>query len=72
MFRFPLREAQRLEYFRRINYRAVFGVQDVDRELAELAVGQLRADREAGHGHLLMARAESIPKAEELRVLYQE
>ncbi|RZB19614.1 DEAD/DEAH box helicase [Streptomyces sp. F001] len=72
VFRFPLREAQRLEYFRRINYRAVFGVEDVDRELAELAVGQLRADLEAGHDHLLMARAESIPKAEELGLLYQE
>ncbi|MGA6227073.1 DEAD/DEAH box helicase [Streptomyces umbrinus] len=72
VFRFPLREAQRLEYFRRINYRAVFGVEDVDRELAELAVGQLRADLAAGHDHLLMARAESIPKAEELGALYRE
>lgn len=72
VFRFPLREAQRLEYFRRINYRAVFGVEDVDRELAELAVSQLRADQAAGHDHLPMARAESIPKAEELGKLYQE
>ncbi|MEU9979379.1 DEAD/DEAH box helicase family protein [Streptomyces sp. NPDC051014] len=71
VFRFPLREAQRLEYFTRINYRAVFGVEDVDRELAELAVGQLRADLAAGHDHLLMARAASIPKAEELGSLYQ-
>ncbi|MFE0116783.1 DEAD/DEAH box helicase [[Kitasatospora] papulosa] len=71
VFRFPLREAQRLEYFRRINYRAVFGTEDVDRELAELAVGQLRADLETGHDHLLMARAESIPKAEELGLLYR-
>ncbi|GAA3913882.1 hypothetical protein GCM10023084_76990 [Streptomyces lacrimifluminis] len=72
VFRFPLREAQRLEYFTHINYRAVFGVEDVDRELAELAVGQLRADLEAGHDHLLMARAESIPKAEGLGLLYRE
>ncbi|MGY3206338.1 DEAD/DEAH box helicase [Streptomyces sp. TE5632] len=72
VFRFPLREAQRLEYFKRINYRAVFGVEDVDRELAVLAVGQLRADLAAGQDHLLMARAESIPKAEELGALYQE
>ncbi|MDH6703011.1 DEAD/DEAH box helicase family protein [Streptomyces griseoviridis] len=72
VFRFPLREAQRLEYFTHINYRAVFGVEDVDRELAELAVGQLRADLEAGHDHLLMARAESIPKAEEVGLLYRE
>ncbi|MEV8021428.1 DEAD/DEAH box helicase family protein [Streptomyces sp. NPDC086554] len=72
VFRFPLREAQRLEYFRRINYRAVFGVEDVDRELAELAVNQLRADRADGYDHLMMARAESIPKAEELGALYQE
>ncbi|MGW6462150.1 DEAD/DEAH box helicase family protein, partial [Streptomyces sp. NPDC055078] len=41
VFRFPLREAQRLEYFTHINYRAVFGVEDVDRGLAELAVGRL-------------------------------
>lgn len=72
VFRFPLREAQRLEYFKRINYRAVFGVEDVDQELAELAVGQLRADLAAEHDHLLMVRAESIPKAQELGVLYEE
>lgn len=72
VFRFPLREAQRLEYFKRINYRAVFGVEDVDRELAVQAVDQLRTDLAAGHDHVLMARAESIPKAEELGTLYRE
>ncbi|MFD4413490.1 DEAD/DEAH box helicase [Streptomyces sp. NPDC058476] len=72
VFRFPLREAQRLEYFRPINYRAVFGAEDVDRELADLAVSQLRTDLAAGHDHVLMARAESIAKAEELGLLYEE
>ena len=71
VFRFPLREAQQDGYFRRITYRAVLGAQDVDEELAESAVGQLHEDLAAGHNHLLMARADTIAKAEEIGKIYQ-
>ncbi|WP_280892539.1 DEAD/DEAH box helicase family protein [Streptomyces sp. LBL] len=71
VFRFPLREAQRDGYFQRINYRAVTGMHDLDAKLAHLAVEQLRSDLAAGHDHLLMARAENIPKAEEIAALYE-
>lgn len=71
VFRFPLREAQRDGYFTHITYRAVLGLQDVDEELAKLAVGQLRDDLAAGRDHLLMVRAGSIPQAEEIAKIYQ-
>ncbi|MFI5799760.1 DEAD/DEAH box helicase [Streptomyces sp. NPDC051677] len=71
VFRFPLREAQRDGYFRRINYRAVTGLSGLDAKLARQAVEQLRSDLAAGCDHLLMARAENIAKAEEIAVLYE-
>ncbi|MFB7407348.1 DEAD/DEAH box helicase [Streptomyces sp. NPDC056202] len=71
VFRFPLREAQRDGYFRRITYRAVLGLQDVDEELATQAVAQLRADLAAGFDHLLMARAGNIRSAEHIAEIYQ-
>ncbi|MET8330059.1 DEAD/DEAH box helicase family protein [Streptomyces sp. NPDC005181] len=71
VFRFPLREAQRDSYYTPITYRAVFGSQDTDEELARLAVEQLRKDLAAGHDHLVMARADTIPKAEEIAEIYQ-
>ncbi|XRQ09241.1 DEAD/DEAH box helicase [Actinomadura welshii] len=72
IFRFPLREAQRDGYFTRITYRAVLGVQEVDEELARLALGQLRDDLAAGYDHLLMVRGRDIPHAEEIAEIYQE
>ncbi|BAJ25867.1 MULTISPECIES: DEAD/DEAH box helicase family protein [Kitasatospora] len=72
IFRFPLREAQRDGIFGRINYRAVLGLRDTDRELAEAAVERLRSDLDAGFDHLMMVRAESIPKAEEIVEIYRE
>ncbi|WP_327167152.1 DEAD/DEAH box helicase [Streptomyces subrutilus] len=71
IFRFPLREAQRDGYFRRITYRAVLGLQDIDEELATHAVAQLRGDRDAGFDHLLMARTGNIPSAEEIVKIYR-
>ncbi|MFD7431222.1 DEAD/DEAH box helicase [Streptomyces sp. NPDC059818] len=71
VFRFPLREAQRDGYFRRITYRAVLGSQDVDEELAAHAVAQLRSDLNAGFDHLLMARAGNIRSAEHIAKIYR-
>jgi superfamily II DNA or RNA helicase len=72
IFRFPLRKAQEAGIFQHINYRAVLGVRDTDRELAQAAVGQLRGDLAAGFDHLMMARAENIAKAEEIGAIYHE
>ncbi|AXX31743.1 DEAD/DEAH box helicase family protein [Actinosynnema pretiosum subsp. pretiosum] len=71
IYRFPLREAQKDGYFTEIDYRAVACVEDVDTRLADLAITRLREDLAAGHEHVLMARAKSIPRAEELLALYE-
>ncbi|MEU6381496.1 DEAD/DEAH box helicase family protein [Streptomyces sp. NPDC046909] len=71
IFRFPLREAQRDGYFTSINYRAVLSLEDTDRELAQLAVTQLRADLAAELDHIVMARAKTIARAKELGELYR-
>lgn len=72
VYSFPLREAQRLGYFTRIGYRSVFDLVNPDRAVAQAAVDALRADIDAGHDHLLMARANSRPRAEGLLRLYRE
>lgn len=71
-YAYPLRLAQENEWFARINYRSVTAVGDVDWELASAAVQQLRDDRAAGLDHLLMARVQSIPRAEALLEIYTE
>ncbi|WP_198320528.1 DEAD/DEAH box helicase [Actinosynnema pretiosum] len=70
IYRFPLREAQKDGYFTPIDYRAVACIEDTDSRLADLAIARLREDLAAGHGHVLMARAKDIPRAEELLALY--
>ncbi|MBO3752600.1 DEAD/DEAH box helicase family protein [Streptosporangiaceae bacterium NEAU-GS5] len=72
VYAFPLREAQEDGHFASINYVSVLDFADPDRALASQAVARLRADLEAGLDHLLMARARSIPRSQELLALYQE
>jgi superfamily II DNA or RNA helicase len=72
IFRFPLREAQADGYFTRIEYRAVLSLGGTDGVLADLALERLRADLEAGHDHILMARARTVNRAEELLRLYRD
>ncbi|MGW3347902.1 DEAD/DEAH box helicase [Nonomuraea rubra] len=72
VYSFPLREAQKDGYFAPINYVSVLDFAAPDRTLATKAVAQLRADLDAGLDHLLMARARSIPRAQELLTLYQQ
>lgn len=71
IFRYPLRQAQAENYFTRIDYRAVLSLEGNDRKIAELAVQRLRADLEAGYDHLLMARVNTVKRAQEVRDLYQ-
>jgi superfamily II DNA/RNA helicase len=72
IFRYPLRQAQSENYFTRIDYRAVLSLEGNDRKVAELAVARLRADLEAGFDHLLMARVNTVKRAQEVCELYQE
>jgi superfamily II DNA or RNA helicase len=72
IYAFPLREAQRQGYFSKIRYASVLDLLDPDKAIAGEALKYLRQDREAGFDHLLMARAKSISRAEELQAVYAE
>ncbi|PPK63335.1 DEAD/DEAH box helicase family protein [Actinokineospora auranticolor] len=72
IFRFPLREAQKENYFTSIDYKAVFGMEGTDLAIAQQAVARLRSDLAAGFDHILMARGESIKRAKELLALYEQ
>lgn len=71
-YAYPLRLAQENDWFARINYRSITAVGDIDRELAGAAIQQLRDDLAADLDHLLMARVQSIPRAEALLDIYTE
>jgi superfamily II DNA or RNA helicase len=71
IFRFPLREAQRENYFTHIDYQAVLDLTGTDAAVADLAVGRLHRDLEAGYDHILMVRGSSVKRAKELIALYQ-
>ncbi|MGC0344417.1 superfamily II DNA or RNA helicase [Streptomyces sp. SLBN-8D4] len=72
IFRYPLRQAQKEQYFTRVDYRAVLSLEDNDRKIAELAVQRLRDDRSADLDHLLMARVNTVRRAKEICELYRE
>lgn len=71
-YAYPLRLAQEHGYFARIDYHSIVDLADPDRALATAAVRQLRADREAGFDHLLMARVSSVERAKEVIKHYEE
>ena len=71
-YAYPLRLAQRDGYFSTITYRAITDIGDPDRSLATAAVQQLRDDLQAGFDHVLMARVNTIPRADNVLELYRE
>lgn len=72
VYNYPLRKAQEDGYFTKIHFHAILESDrdDADRIVASTAIAQLRADLKAGYDHLLMARCESIERAEKLQALY--
>jgi superfamily II DNA or RNA helicase len=72
IYAFPLREAQAQNYFSQIDYTSVIDFRDVDRAVAVQSVARLRSDLAEGYDHVLMARVRGIPRAKEIRELYQE
>lgn len=75
IFNYPLGQAQQDGYFKPIQFEPVFevrGTARADRVVAEVAIQQLREDLEAGYDHLLMARCDSIGRAEAVEHIYRE
>jgi superfamily II DNA or RNA helicase len=73
IYSFPLGLAQELGYFQKINYISVVELANRDRAVAKVAVDQLRRDLEKGYDHLVMARADTIRRAEDVLLpLYEE
>jgi len=73
IFNYPLRKAQEEGYFRPITFKPVtqFDPEESDIAIAEKAVEQLRSDLQQ-YDHILMARVQSIKRAEEVFEIYQK
>ena len=72
IFTFPLRKAQEQGYFKQIRFMPVteFNPSRKDEAIAEAAVKQLRTD--AHLGHILMARAANVTRANEVFECYRK
>jgi superfamily II DNA or RNA helicase len=71
-YTYPLRLAQKNGYFSQIDYRSIIAFRNRDRAVAEAAIGRLREDLDAGRDHILMARVQTIARADDLVGLYHE
>ena len=71
IFKYPLKKAQQEGYFKPIRFGPVveFNRKRSDDAIARKAIEQLRAD--ADKGHILMARVDSVARAEEVFKLYE-
>lgn len=73
IFRYPLAKAQEEGYFRPVHFKPVreFDPHKADHVIAARAVAQLRKDRKR-FNHILMARVDSIKRAEEVFKIYEK
>lgn len=73
IFNYPLRKAQEENYFKPIHFIPIteWDPEKADIVLAERAVEQLRSDCQH-YDHILMARVNSISRAEEIYNIYQQ
>ncbi|WP_405078070.1 DEAD/DEAH box helicase [Pectobacterium versatile] len=73
IYNYTMGEAQRAGYFTNVNLLPVeeYYSDLVDHAIAEMAIGQLRADLNNGLDHLLMARTSNKHRAEDLVITYQ-
>ncbi len=74
IYNYPLKDAQSDGYFKAIEFHPVreYNLELADQVVADKAVELLRGDRERGFNHLLMVRARSQKRAEELFELYKK
>lgn len=72
IFNYPLKKAQQEKYFRPVTFDPVteWDEDKADAVIAAKAVAILRRDLEAGYDHLLMARAHTTPRADEVFAAY--
>jgi superfamily II DNA or RNA helicase len=72
IYAYPLRKAQEEEYFKPIHFRQVveFNQKRSDEAIARAAIEQLRADFDKGH--ILMARTDSVARANSVFKLYKQ
>jgi superfamily II DNA or RNA helicase len=73
IFKYPLSRAQAKGYFTKINFKPVkiFVKKKRDEAIAALAVKQLREDLKQ-HNHILMARVNTIDRADEVFSVYKQ
>ena len=73
IFNYSLKKAQEEKYFKYIHFKPVreYNSKKVDRVIAERAIKQLREDRKK-YDHIMMARVESVERAEEIFAIYKE
>ena len=76
IFNYPLLQAQRDGYFTNINFVPIQefhpDIEVADREIASKSVAKLREDLENGFDHILMARVNTIRRAEQVFSIYSE
>jgi len=74
IFNYPLIKAQKEGYFKKIDYHPIyeFNTNEYDKSIAKKAVEILRADLTAGYNHILMARVNSISRANEVYEIYRQ
>lgn len=73
IYNYPLGQAQRDGYFKRIAFEPVREIDEdkADEKIAVAALKQLQHDLGKGHNHLVMARCESISRAESVLKIYE-
>lgn len=73
IYSYPLKAAQKDRYFKEIEFRAIQELNEdqADERIAEAAIAQLRNDLAAHYNHVLMARCQSVPRAETVFEIYQ-
>ena len=73
IYSYPLKAAQRDQYFKEIEFRAIHELNEelADEQIAETAIEQLRSDLAEQHNHVLMARCQSVARAETVFEIYK-
>lgn len=72
VYAFPLREAQRQGYFSRIRFDSILELVNPDLAVAKHAIAALRGDLDAGLDHLVMARANTVVRAQKTLEIYEQ
>ncbi|MCB9982109.1 MAG: hypothetical protein H6861_00315 [Rhodospirillales bacterium] len=74
IFNYPLAQAYEDGYFTPIDFNWLFelNTEKGDEEIARRAVTTLDKNIENGYDHLMMARCETVKRAEEVHKIYRE